>query len=312
MSVAILSLAPIDPERFFNLRSQPDALVHRLDTKVSRVAVSNDFAGRVSVTTADGDRVTLSTNVASDFRAVNYGAQIRTDRAALAIDSWDVASRLTREFGVTIEGDLNEQERRDLEGLFGKISNIFRGFSERQSEQALVQTAKLAERFGSLSSLSSLDLNVDVRRTIEVLATHVVSEVPVNTPGGAPATGAAIPQSSNGTTAPTPLSDSPDETHFKVPTKDGHLISLIQQVLDTLREATIESEKVRTYLQDFLEMLHEDLVKELRDERDAKPDDRNRLVAQVSDEGRSLIGSSSLLVAYRTFMETALTLSLQS
>jgi hypothetical protein len=312
MPVAILSLAQIDPGQFFNLRSQSDALVHRLDTNVSSVVVTNDFTGRVSVTTADGDRVTLSTNVASDFLAVNYGGQIRTDRAALSVDSWTVESRLTREFGVTIEGDLNEQELRDLEGLFRKISNIFRGFSEEQSEHALVLTAKLAERFGSLSSLSSLDLNVDVRRTIEVLAAHVASEVSLNTPGGAPATGAAIPQSSNGTTAPTPSSNAPDGTHLTVPVNDAPLALLIQQILDALKEAKVESEKVRKYLPDFLEKLRENLVKELRGERVAKPDDRNRSGAQVSNEGGSPVDSSSLLVAYRTFAETSSSLSLQS
>ena len=84
------------------------------------------------------------------------------------------------------------------------------------------------------------------------------------TPGGAPATVAAVPQPPNGTTAPTPSSDLADGTQPTALVKDRALTSLIQQVLDALKKATVESEKVRKYLPKFFDKLHEDLVKELR------------------------------------------------
>ena len=50
-----------------------------MDNKVSGVAVSNGFPGRVSVTTAEGDTITLSANLESDFRAVNYKSHVEGD-----------------------------------------------------------------------------------------------------------------------------------------------------------------------------------------------------------------------------------------
>lgn len=73
------------------------------------------------------------------------------------------------------------------------------------------------------------------------------------TPGGAPATVAAIPQPPNGTTAPTPSSGSPDGMDPNVPVKDTQLASLIQQVPDALKEARAESEKVHKHLPAFFE-----------------------------------------------------------
>ena len=89
-----------------------------MDTKVSRVAVSNDFSGRLSVTTAEGDTITLSADLASDFLAVNYKARAEGVETTVDTDATYAEYSLEHEFGVTIEGDLNEEEIQDLEKLF--------------------------------------------------------------------------------------------------------------------------------------------------------------------------------------------------
>ena len=205
-----------------------------------------------------------------------------------------------------MNGDLNEKELSDLEMLFQKVSNIFRGFFQGQDEDARAHTIKLAEGFKVLDSLSGLDLTVEAIRSIAVVAASSV------TPGGAPAAAMAIPQPPNGTTAPTPSSDLTNSTHLKVPVKDAHLSSLIQQILDVLKEAEAESDKLRKHLPDFFEKLREDLVKELQDDREPKTDDQPHPLHQVSNEVDSPTGSSGLLVAYRTVTETSIFLSIQS
>ena len=163
---------------------------------------------------------------------------------------------------MTVEGDLNEQEVKDLAKLFRNVANIFKKYLSGQDDEALAKTAKLAERFGNLSSLSSLDLSVDVERSVTVLAAQVASEVTghpalptgqqpqtpattshIATPGGAPPTAAVIPQPSTGTTAPTqpstdaaaPASDT--ATRLVAPAQDASQSkSLVQQVLDALKE----------------------------------------------------------------------------
>ena len=65
--MSVQALTQVDPTQFFNLPSANGSAPQRLDTKVSGVAISNDFSGRLSVTTADGDKITLSANLESDF-----------------------------------------------------------------------------------------------------------------------------------------------------------------------------------------------------------------------------------------------------
>lgn len=304
----VQALTSIDPHHFFNLRRLPDGEVHRLDTRVNGVAVSNDFSGRLAVTTAEGDRITFTADLATDFRSGSHISQMADDRTMGKVEATYTHYAVQRDFGLAVEGDLNKEELHDLKIIFGNITSIFRGFFQGQDEDARAHTTKLAEGFRGMDSLSGLDLSVEaVRSVVVAAASHITS-------GGAPAAVAAIPQPSNGTTAPTPSSGLPDGTHLTVPVKNAHLASLIQQVLDALKDADakVELEKVRAYLPDFFEKLRDDLVKEFRGEREPKIDDQDHSIAQVSDEVDSPANSSGLLVAYRAVTETSTFLSIQS
>jgi hypothetical protein len=302
----VQALTSIDPHHFFNLRQLSDGEVHRLDTRVSGVAVSNDFSGRLAVTTAEGDRITLTADLETDFRSGSYESRVEAGGTTGNAGATYTHYTIQQDFGVTVDGDLNKEELHDLQILFGNIANIFRGFFQGEDEDARAHATKLGEGFTELDSLSSLDVSLEAVRSVVVVAAAYV------TPGGAPGTVAAIPQPSNGTTAPTPSSDSPDGTHLTVPVKDAQLASLIQQVLDALKEAKVELDKVRKHLPDFFDKLREDLAKELRGEQERKADPDDHSLPQVSDEINSPTASSSLLVAYRTVTETALSLSIQS
>ena len=59
-----------------------------------------------------------------------------------------------------------------------------------------------------------------------------------------------------------------------MPVKDAQLAPLWYQVLDALKEAKVESDKIRTLLPDFFEKLREDLVMERSGEQDPKADDQ--------------------------------------
>lgn len=327
----VQALSQIDPKQFFRPPSTDTAGTQRLNTQVSGVAVSNDLSGRLSVTTAEGDTITLTADLEYDFRAVNYSSRVTGDGSTVDLEARYAESTLKKEFGVTIEGDLNEQELKDLEKLFRKVSNIFRSFFHGNDEAGLAKTANLAERLEQLPSLSGLDLSVDVQRSVTVLAAQIASavtdrpvvptgqEAPISTasstdtPGGAPATDAVIPPSSTGAAAPTPASSvaGPVEgIHVSAPAQNvPPSVSLAQQVLDAFRETRVESRTVRKYLPDFLEKLRENLTKELRADREQQSTPRdestNRLQTPVAT-------STSVVFAYQSIHQTSVALSIHS
>ncbi len=269
------------------------------------MTLSNDFSGRLSITTAEGDTIRLAADLETDFRAGRHYAHGGSAEAAASVGAESAQFTLRRDFGITVDGDLNEQELSDLEKLLQKISNIFHGFVEGQDEAALAHTAALAERFRGLATLSGLDLSVEVARSVTVVAASSV------TPGGAPATTAAIPLSSNGTTAPTPSSHSAEDGHLTVPEKDTLLASLIQQVFDVLKEAETELEKFQKYLPGFFEKLHEDLLKGIPKGHEHEKDGPDSSVEQISGEAPPLSTNSSVVTAYSSMDLTTFSFSIQ-
>lgn len=341
--MTVAAIPQFDSSKFFQSPVAAGGGAQRLDTKVSAISASTDLTGQLSVTTAEGDKITLTADFEARYRAVNYQAKAETEQGTAEVKATSIEASLKKQYGVTVEGDLNEQELHDLEKLFRKVSNIFRKYFRGQDDEGLAKTAKLADKFGGLSSLSSLDLSVDVERSVTVVAAQVASVVtgrpalPENrpaqtptstqtsripstavTPGAAPSTAAAIPQSSTGTSAPTqpstdaaaPVADT--TTHLVAPAPDASQPkSLVEQVLAAFDEAKVESEKIRKYLPDFLKKLREDLGKEVRGEREQTP--------QVPPAGQpeSPADSPSTTVngavsAYRAVSLTSVSLSIRT
>ncbi|MEK7235330.1 MAG: hypothetical protein AAB242_01840, partial [Nitrospirota bacterium] len=217
--MSVQALTQFDPKQFFNLASTGCAGgcagTQRLDTQVGGVAVSNDFSGRLSVTTAEGDTITISADIESDFRAVNYQSHAEGDGKTVDVDAKYAEYSLKQEFGVTVEGNLNDQEVKDLSTLFRKVANIFKKFLSGQDDAALAKTAKLGDSFGNYSSLSDLSLNVDLERSVTVFAAELAGEV-----SSPPATPAALPASSSLATTP-PASTIPAVPQGSAPTTDA-------------------------------------------------------------------------------------------
>lgn len=216
----VQALTQVDPNQFFNLAPTNTTGNQRLDTKVSGVAVSTDFSGRLSVTTAEGDKITISANLQSDFRAANYAAHATGDGQTVDVQAKYAESSLKQEFGVTVEGDLNGQEVKDLSQLFRKIANIFKKVLNGQDDAALAKTAKLAGSFGDYSSLSGLDLSVDFTRTVTLFAAALTGETASQTGNPDPALTSTDP-------AATPVAPTPQAvTYGPVPTTDNAIPAL--------------------------------------------------------------------------------------
>ena len=301
----IQALTAIDPHRFFDLRSTSDSEAFRLETGIRGVTVSNDFSGRLSVRTVEGDTITLGADLETSFRAGRFYAHGGSGRTEGGIGAEYSRYSLQREFGIAVDGDLNEQELSDLHKLVQEISGIFRGFVEGQDEQALAQTAALAERFGQLTTLSGLDLSVEVLRSVTVVAASSV------TPGGASATTAAIPQLSNGTTAPTPSSGSSQDGLLTVSEKDTLLASLIEQVFEALEEAGTELQKFQKYLPDFFETLHEDLLGSLVSRAEHKTEEQDQAGEHTVEPAPSPTSNGNVLTAYSSIDLATFSFSIQ-
>lgn len=137
-------------------------------TPATAIAAETNFSGLVNVTTAEGDKVTLNLAVETDYRYAHAGTRFPVGAATPSAQEAAETS-VARSLGVTVEGNLSDQELADLAKLLQSITGIFRKYLQGQDEQAAARTARLAERFESLSLLSKVDLSLEMTRTLAVV-----------------------------------------------------------------------------------------------------------------------------------------------
>lgn len=314
--MSVRALAHVDPTQFFHLPYTNSTGTQRLDTQVSGVTISNNFSGRMSVTTVEGDTITLSADLESDFHAMNDKSRVKGDGTTVYGEATYAEYSLKQEFGVTVEGDLNEQEMKDLASLFRKVANIFKPYLRGQDDEALAKTVTLGNRFGNFSSLSDLSLNVDLERSVTVFAAQVAAEVagqpgtpaalPASTPtapttqavtqGEAPSTVAATPRPSIGITMPNQIAAPVLEPRQPLP--------IVQQVLDAIQDARVESRKLNKYVSQFLENLEKALQNRRPDESHAEGSQTNQTPPVLSQTG------SAAYLAYQSTRQTVVSLSI--
>ena len=312
------TLSQFDPNRFFQQLPAGDSQAGSMvNAQVEAVQASIDFSGTVSVMTAEGDKVTFSADREVDYRYTNYEYSAQSGDRSLEVDGMYAESSLSQTLGLTVEGDLSEQEVADLTKLFKIVKNIFRKFFRGQDEQALAKTVKLAENFGNFSTLAGLDLSADVTRSVTAQAAQLTTQQPAEPvalpfASGEGNGGSLTPQqtTSGGTpaTVAAPLQMTPSAQDRELSPKP---LSLTEQVLKALKDSRIDDAKLQKYLPGLLRKAashdggHEavqkitDLIKEILEAIQKKTDE------QVAP-------SQEVQISYYSLQRTSATLSVRA
>ncbi len=138
---------------------------------VLRVKASTETHADLTVLTAGGDRVTLSTE--SLLRASYTELNFQSTDARRSIDLHATASEVQRSnsIAVSVEGQLDQQEEADLQRLVGKLEKIVKQFLGDDPEGALDQALNI----GDLGSVASFQLDVQESEQIAVTQTRSIS-----------------------------------------------------------------------------------------------------------------------------------------
>jgi hypothetical protein len=104
--------------------------------------------------TAEGDRVSLSTGSENNASFGTYTFQGLAEGQTVNFRSQELSTSVRSDFGLLIEGDLNEQEQADIQAFLQSAKSILQEIAEGNVENA----AEAALSLGDLDSLSSASL----------------------------------------------------------------------------------------------------------------------------------------------------------
>jgi hypothetical protein len=203
-----VSRAPLDTSTALNSQKATDSSA---SIQATQIKVSQSQTADITIVTAEGDTVTLSSSKSADLSVATYNAQGQVGGSSGTISGTSAQLHRTNAFSITVDGDLNKEELKDIRTAIRTIQKAASDVLKGHEEKAAARTAKLSD----LDQIASIDADLEFNREVSVTQ---VSAQSANTTVVPESTEAPAPTSAP---APSPTSDSqqtqPSETVTPAP-----------------------------------------------------------------------------------------------
>ncbi len=167
-------------------------------TSQRSVQASTETSALLNVVTADGDKVTLSANTETYFGYLDIHQQNEGSGQVLTTHAQATEVSVSHEFQVSVEGDLDKEELKDIQRLAKRLSKVVRQFLKGNLDNAVHKAAKIVDKFGKLDSLSSFGFAFEHKETVSV-AYQQTQVTGAPTPVPPPVTSETAPEGQEGT-----------------------------------------------------------------------------------------------------------------
>ncbi|MCP4216046.1 MAG: hypothetical protein GY765_15450 [bacterium] len=145
------------PESFFN---QPTATENQSNSLKSaqqlKVNASRKENQDVTLTTDEGDRVTISLNssLKAEYMAFDYTSMLNGKSESMEYEKMGFSK--TNSFSINVEGDLNEEEKEDIQNVLAKLDGVMKNLVDGNIEEILQNAPGLLNETDTISSLEAI------------------------------------------------------------------------------------------------------------------------------------------------------------
>lgn len=148
-------------------------------SQINQITTSVENSKDITIMTAEGDKVTISSDFQSKSQYTTYNSLARVSNMSLNIGGNSFSINSSSEFSMLVEGDLNEQELKDIQKAMKTIDKIMQSTLSGNLKNAMAMVNKV----GNLESIASFEAGMQSNKTVIVeQALMMVSE---GTPEGA-------------------------------------------------------------------------------------------------------------------------------
>lgn len=216
-------------------------------SELTRVAASQQQQSDITILTAEGDKVTLSSSLESRADLVTYSSLGRTMRGVSCVQGRQLSLEGSNNMVIQVEGDLSEEELRDIKKTVRLLDKVMKDVASGDMEQALSKAQKAA----NFDSILGVEAKMEFQQTLSV---EQVSHLEVAAP---------IPETIN---VPATDSDQP----VSAIDQENRLTDLI---LDLIRQSGVKKGKL---LKPIRQLMHNHLKPPLEEDQ-----------SNISDPGRA-------------------------
>jgi hypothetical protein len=128
------------------------------------VSISRQNSAEITITTTDGDTVTLNTSSLFEASFTSYNQSGETSDGSYNLSASSASFKASREFSLSVEGELDKEELRDISKAIRQVNKTMRDLFSGDMEQALKRAAKLY----NLDSISGIEAVAKVVNSVSV------------------------------------------------------------------------------------------------------------------------------------------------
>lgn len=130
----------------------------------NQVTTSQENSKDITILTAEGDKVTISADSQRTSQYTTYNGLARVNDMSMSLQGKSISIDSSSEFSMIVEGDLNEQEMKDIQKAMKTIDKIMQSVLSGNSENTMAMVNKI----GNLGSISSFEATMESKNSVIV------------------------------------------------------------------------------------------------------------------------------------------------
>ena len=147
--------------------------------RVQQAAVSAEQNTDITIMTEQGDRVTLSVDAEYQSAYTTYSGLAANNNGYATIEGRHFSFDLSMEQSIRVEGDLNEQELKDIKKVLKRLDRIIHKFMDGRLEKVARKAGRLLE---SMKTIDSIEARVEFQKSAAVLHKEIVAAATLSKP----------------------------------------------------------------------------------------------------------------------------------
>ena len=145
--------------------------------QIAEAHIAGEQSTDIQIQTADGDKVTLSSDIKFESSAIVYEKLGQTSTGYSRSQGQIVSANASSELELTVEGTLDEQEKKEIKAV---LMNLFKMVKDFLSGNAGTDTEEV-QNVADLTTISKVNAEFDIKTNVTIAAQSYAKHV-VQTP----------------------------------------------------------------------------------------------------------------------------------
>ena len=141
--------------------------------QIAKAQIAGEQSTDIQIQTADGDKVTLSSDIKFESSAIVYEKQGQTSTSYSQSQGQIISATANSKLELTVEGTLDEQEKKEIKAV---LMNLFKMVKDFITGHAATDTEE-AQSFADLTTISKVNAEFDIKTNVTVAAQSYAKHV---------------------------------------------------------------------------------------------------------------------------------------